>query len=330
MRPRQDLPEWLRAQPFTAFDHSLKRGRMSGPDVLHMFHGVRAIAGSPGDWRDRPTDEALRIRCRALLRVIAPGSFFGSITAARLWALPLPMKWRQDETIHTLIRYPDRAPNRAAVNGRQLTDRNAHQVFVSDLPTVDLPTLFCHLALELSVPDLVAVGDALILESVYPTADQRAPVPLDLLTARVNLYRGRGKRRAAEALSLLRPGAESRPESLTRLLLVDAGLPEPELNVGLYGMSGEFLARVDMLYRKHRVVVEYDGDQHRTDQAQFDRDLRRLDDLTAHGWRVVRIGGQALFRNPQDVVVRVRRALVAGGWTPHAAPRSVPRPPGST
>ena len=100
------------------------------------------------------------------------------------------------------------------------------------------------------------------------------------------------------------------------LLLVGAGLPEPELNIAINGPSGEFLARVDMLYRKYRVVVEYDGDQHRTDQSQFDRDLARLDDLTAHGWRVVRIGGRALFRDPQDVIARVRRALTAGGWTP--------------
>ena len=320
MLPRQNLPEWLRAQPFTAFDHSLKRGRMAGPDVLQMFHGVRAIAGSPGDWRGRPPEEALRIRCSALLRVIAPGSFFGSITAARLWNLPLPMSCFLDETIHTLIHYPDRAPNRAGIRGRQLTDPNAHQVYVSDLPTIDLPSLFCHLGMVLSIPDLVAVGDALILETAYPTTDQRSRVSLERLTTRVNLYRGRGKRRAIEALSLLRQGAESRPESLTRLLLVGAGLPEPELNVSLYNETGQFLARVDMLYRRYRVVVEYDGDQHRTDQAQFDRDLGRLDDLAGNGWRVVRIGGRALFRDPADVVVRVRRALAAAGWTPDTPP----------
>ncbi len=326
MAPRQELPQWLLAQPFTAFDHSVKRGRMAGPDVLHMFHGVRAVVGSPGDWRDRPPDEALRIRCRALLRVVAPGTFFGSITAARLWGLPLPLKWLEDQTIYTVTWYPDRAPNRAGVTGRQVNDWNAERVFVSDLPTIDLPTLFCHLGMVLSIPDLVAVGDAMILEPVHPAPDTRPPVPLEALKARVELYHGRGKRCAAQALAMLRPGAESRPESLTRLLLVGAGLPEPELNVKVFGGHGEFLGRVDMLFRTYRVIVEYDGDQHRTDQAQFDRDLGRLDDLTAQGWRVVRIGGRTLFRNPQEVIVRVRRALVASGWTPDGVDPAPPEP----
>ena len=125
-----------------------------------------------------------------------------------------------------------------------------------------------------------------------------------------------GKRRAARALDRIRPGAESRPETLLRLLLVEAGLPEPELNVRLFDRLGAELARVDLLFREFRVVVEYDGDEHRTDTRQFDRDLGRLDDLAARGWRVVRVGARSLFRDPQDAVIRVQRALVAGGWVP--------------
>jgi hypothetical protein len=317
MPPRQELPEWLRARPFASFDHPLGRARMSGPDFLPVFHGVRAVAGGPGDWRGMPDDEALRIRCRALRLVTNPGTFFGGITAARLWGLPLPRRWVLEEPMHTLIWYPEQAANRAGVIGRQINDRNAHRVEVHGLPTVDLPTLFCHLGMLLSVPDLVAVGDAMILDPVIPAAGPPRPfVRLEELQERVALYRVRGKRTAARALELVRPGAESRPETLLRLLLVDDGLPEAELNVAVYGKDGEFLARVDMLYRAFRVVVEYDGDQHRTDQRQFDRDMGRLDDLAAQGWRVVRVGARSLYRDPQDAVNRVRRALMAGGWTP--------------
>jgi hypothetical protein len=157
----------------------------------------------------------------------------------------------------------------------------------------------------------------MILDPVIPAAGPPRPfVRLEELQERVALYRVRGKRTAARALELVRPGAESRPETLLRLLLVDDGLPEAELNVAVYGKDGEFLARVDMLYRAFRVVVEYDGDQHRTDQRQFDRDMGRLDDLAAQGWRVVRVGARSLYRDPQDAVNRVRRALMAGGWTP--------------
>lgn len=291
---------------------------MDGPDVVRMFHGVRAVADSPGDWRDRSDLDALRIRCRALLQVITPGTFFGLFTAAKIWGVPLPIKWLHDETIHTLVFAPDRAPNRPGIKGRQLTDDYAFCLDVSDLPIVDPLTMFCHLGMLLSLPDLVAVGDALVRAPDARDPDARPPVQLDLLKDRIGLYRGRGKRRAVEALELIRPGAESRPETLTRLLLVDEGFPEPELNVNVYDGDGTFLARVDLLYRSYRVAVEYDGEQHRTDQAQYDRDVGRLDDLAAHGWRVVRIGSRTLFGDPQDVVNRVRRALLAAGWRPDA------------
>lgn len=317
MPARQPIPDWLRAQPFASFDHPLGRRRMAGPEFVPVFHGVRAVAGGPGDWRGLPDEEALRVRCQALLLVAGHGTFFGGLTAARLWGLPLPHRWTADEPLHTLTWYPDQATNRAGVIGRQINDWNAHRVEVLGLPTVDLPTLFCHLGMLLSLPDLVAVGDAMVRA---PAAEGSAAAPalvgLEQLHERVSRYRVRGKRNALAAVTLVRLGAESRPESLLRLLIVDAGLPEPELNVVVGGEHGEFLARVDMLFRAYRVVVEYDGDQHRTDQRQFDRDLGRLDDLAAQGWRVVRIGARSLFRDPQDAVNRIRRALVAGGWTP--------------
>ncbi len=316
MPPRQELPDWLRAQPFTPFDHSLKRGRMSGPDLVPMFHGVRTVVGGPGDWRGLPDDEALRVRCHALLRVAPFGTFFGGITAARLWGLPLPLGRLQEDCLHTVVWYPDQAANRPGVIGRQINDCDAHRIEIDGLPTIDLPTLFCHLGMLLSEPDLVAVGDAMILRPVVPSDGPPRPfTTVEALRERVSLYRVRGKRRAVRALERMRQGAESRPETLLRLLLVEAGFPEPELNVRLYDRFGTELARVDMLFRQFRVVVEYDGDQHRTDQRQFDRDLGRLDDLAALGWRVVRVGGRSLFRDPQDAVNRVRRALVAGGWS---------------
>ncbi|WP_395728267.1 endonuclease domain-containing protein [Nakamurella sp.] len=315
MAPRQELPDWLQNQPFATFDHSLKRGRMSGPDIVPMFHGVRAMAGGPGDWRQLPADDALRVRCRALLRVTPDGTFFGGITAARLWGLPLPLDHLHDECLHTMLWYPGQPTNRAGVIGRQINDWNAHRIEIDGLPTIDLPTLFCHLGMLLSEPDLVAVGDAMILEPVIARAGPPRPLAtIDALRKRVALYRVRGKRRAAHALERIRLGAESRPETLLRLLLVEAGFPEPELNVRLFDRFGAELARVDLLFREFRVIVEYDGDQHRTDTRQFDRDLGRLDDLAALGWRVVRVGARSLFRDPQDAVNRVQRALIDGGW----------------
>jgi hypothetical protein len=257
----------------------------------------------------------LRIRCRAALTVLPVGAAFGSVTAARLWGLPLPTRYRSDEPLHVVVFAPTRAPERPGVIGRQVADRAVTTVTAKGLPTVDLRSLFCHLGQVLSIPDLVAVGDALILDPAVPTRHRPYTIS-EALAERVRAYRWRGKGTALRALPHVRPGAESRPETLVRLALVDAGLPEPELGGCVYDTDGRFLALVDMVFHAYRVVVEYDGDHHRVDRYTFDRDLGRIDDLTAHGWRVVRIAGHGFFRDPTDAVRRIRRALLAGGWVP--------------
>ncbi|OBJ79490.1 hypothetical protein A9W96_03930 [Mycobacterium sp. 1245852.3] len=66
-----------------------------------------------------------------------------------------------------------------------------------------------------------------------------------------------------------------------------------------------------MGWEEYRVAAEYDGDHHRTNRKQYARDqsrLRRLDDL---GWIVIRVIADD---KPDDVVGRVRRALIRRGY----------------
>jgi hypothetical protein len=56
--------------------------------------------------------------------------------------------------------------------------------------------------------------------------------------------------------SLIRPGAESRPETLVRLAVAGAGRPEPEVNVDIVDGSGRFLGRGDLVHRGWKVIVE--------------------------------------------------------------------------
>lgn len=77
-----------------------------------------------------------------------------------------------------------------------------------------------------------------------------------------------------------------------------------------------------MVYRRYRVIVEYDGDQHRTDTRQYDHDVGRLDRFAAHGWRVVRLTGRAFATDRATCLARIEQALVSGGWRPAPAARS--------
>ncbi len=110
-------------------------------------------------------------------------------------------------------------------------------------------------------------------------------------------------------------GAESPKETELRLMLLRAGLPEPELNIDILSESGVFIARGDIAYRWCRLLVEYDGSQHASDRDQYVRDVERGENLARAGWHTIRVLKEHLG-SPADVVDRVRNALWARGWRP--------------
>jgi very-short-patch-repair endonuclease len=61
------------------------------------------------------------------------------------------------------------------------------------------------------------------------------------------------------------------------------------------------------------VITEYDGDQHRTDKAQWATDITRNGEFGAEGYRTVRVTAEHL-RRPRSVVGRVFGALQADGY----------------
>ena len=183
-------------------------------------------------------------------------------------------------------------------------------MFRFGLPVSDAVTLFLELATVLSLDDLVAVGDHLVLDPYLLDPDDPRPwvTPAALRDAAAS-FRGRGAVRARGAAALVRLGAESRPETLLRLLLVRAGCPEPQLNVEIRDRGGRFIGRFDLVWPERRVAGEYDGDQHRVSTLQYEKDIRRFDRATEAGWTIIRMRSRGLFRDPAETVARVRGAL---------------------
>jgi len=289
--------------------------RLRGGDLQRPFRGVREPATDAAEAECSDQELlALRRRCDALELVLPPGAFFSHLTAARLWPLPLPRP-TPSEPLHVSVFEPQMSPRRKTVAGHRVSDQLIRVVRRGGYPLVDAASLFCQLAAQLSLEDLVAAGDALVLVPRFADpCDERPYVSLSDLAERVDRSRGRGKARAWRAVGLVRPGAESRPETLVRLAIGDAGLPEPEVNPDVYAADGTFIGRGDMVYRKYKVLVEYDGEQHRTDTRQYDRDIGRLDRFDAEGWRVVRLTGRAFFADRATCLARIEQALLAAGW----------------
>lgn len=124
-------------------------------------------------------------------------------------------------------------------------------------------------------------------------------------------YKGRRNiRRARRTLTLVDAGAESPRETWLRLLLINAGYARPRTQIPVYGEYGELVAVLDMGWEEVKIAVEYEGDHHRTDRRQFNRDIARLESLSELGWIIVRVTAEDV---PGGILSRV-----ASAWTRRA------------
>jgi hypothetical protein len=221
--------------------------------------------------------------------------------AGRSAAAVLGTRWLDASEPAELIRPNRRAPEGINVYSDALSSRDVCRV--GDMcVTTPARTAF---DIARRQPLLVAVPqiDALLRVSGCSVLDAREAM---------DRYPGvRGARRAAETLAIADAGAESPPESLTRILLVAAGLPRPTSQIVIRDGIGLPVYRLDMGWPQYKVAVEYDGSQHWTDPAQRARDIDRLEFLAEQGWTVIRISWTQLRDQPKQVVNRVARALDA-------------------
>ncbi len=133
----------------------------------------------------------------------------------------------------------------------------------------------------------------------------RLKVPdIELAAAR---HPGRhGLERARKAIELVDPGAESPQETRVRLLIIRAGYPPPETQIPVYNEYGVLIGEVDMGWRDLKIAVDYEGKHHRMSREQFDKDIRRIRDLTEADWIVIRV-------TVQDTEATILR-LLADAW----------------
>jgi very-short-patch-repair endonuclease len=118
--------------------------------------------------------------------------------------------------------------------------------------------------------------------------------------------RAKGIARLRQVIDLAEPKTESPMETRLRMLLVLGGLPRPEVQVPLIGKHGEFLGRADLLYSDHRLVLEYDGFNHRERLVDDDRRQNRIVDA---GFQILRFTAPDVYRDPESVLIRVRHSL---------------------
>ncbi|HEY9315903.1 endonuclease domain-containing protein [Williamsia sp.] len=245
----------------------------------------------------RGTQLSLRLRIEAALIWSRDPATVAGLAASALHG----SKWVDEDIPVELNRHGQRAVSGIVVRAeRLLGDEVCH---VRGLRVTTPARTAFDLGRWLDFDRAVEAVDALMNASGVKSAD---------VERLVHAHRGvRGLGQLREVLSLVDGGAESPPETRTRLLLIRSGLPVPETQIKIVDTYGHAHIRLDLGWRRWKVAVEYDGEHHWATPRQRSRDIDRLAELEAMGWRVVRVSAELLAQRPHIVVARVRQAIEA-------------------
>jgi predicted transcriptional regulator of viral defense system len=259
-------------------DEAIRKRAVAGR--LHRLHrGVYAV-GHPavtqhGGWM-------------AAVLACGPGAVLSHGSAAQLWGLP----WRQKRIDVTVPGSGGRQRRRVVIVHRARLEPN--EVTNRDGIPVTSPGR-----------TLVDLADYGRVRALKRAVDEAHFLRLDMsdMTPR----RGRrGSGLVAAVLERHQPGSTRTKSDLEEAVLAMCsrfGLPEPEVNSDTEGYESDFV------WRAARLILEADSRAAHLTPAAFERDRLRDADLTAAGWRVVRVTERRLLAQPDVVAAQLRRLL---------------------
>ena len=278
-------------------DHELRSAVRSG-ELVSLASGVlirpELLDGTP-EGRHRELATAW------VRRTSAACTTLGGVSAAALLGLPV---WGLDTTRVTMVD-PGRTPGtRTSAVARIVTDlRPAATVDVGGVRVTTAARTVVDIGRTAERGPAVAVGDA-ALRAHLCTREE--------LDTEIALAAGmKGAARARRVVAELDGLAESVLESRSRIVILDAGLPPPKLQVDLHHDDGFWVARVDFYWPEHRVVGECDGVAKyggSDGQRRMLYEKARTDMLVELGNRVLHWGWRDLD-DPTQLIRRLRHIL---------------------
>jgi hypothetical protein len=295
------LPDDLAKLPFTIYqarDLGVAPNRLRAKDLVGAGRLIRTHAG-----RELSIVERARVLCAA-----TPDAWVSHETAAIFFDLGLPPWLGEDPRIH--LSKPHGLPRvrRTGIIGHRVHVIPGEVVEIDGIRVSGPARTWLDLAHQLPLRYVIAMGDQLIRMPRPDLEFRSAPFAYKdglrlLIRQHPNM---KGVEKARLALDDMRVGADSFPETFLRLALLDAHLPEPELQLRLDpDDSGSPAA--DLGYRRHRIAVQYDGAHHRTREQQS-RDNRRDEFFVSAGWSYFKPNADDLADGFQKLVARIKRA----------------------
>jgi very-short-patch-repair endonuclease len=240
-------------------------------------------------WTESPEDHLLTLS--AWQRVLPPEAVFASASAAWLHGIDLD----PTDPVEVVVPPSSGIRNRVGLKVRRSEIPPGELVSVRGLRATALPLTIATLCLQRpAVEALIAIDMAIHLSLTDAAAlDQYAEGA-----------KGRhGAPRLRSLVSLAAP-AESPMETRLRWLLIQAGLPRPEVQTNLRVGASRF--RADLCYPSARLILEFDGGNHR---ERLVEDNRRQNLLLNGEYRVLRFTAPDIYSRADVVVAQVRAAL---------------------
>lgn len=189
-----------------------------------------------------------------------------------------------------------RALDAAASQGRLMV---APFAGVAPVPVVSPAAAWVHVASMGSLADALVVGDAALRRRLLTRAD--LSTAFDLMGPR------RGRRTILSALHHIDGRRESPLESQSWCYFLRHRIPLPEVQVEIFNEWGQFVARVDVLWRNEGIVGEIDGRSKYQTGSDLYREKRREDEARDLGLGFIRWG--AFDLRTAALAMRIKRSL---------------------
>ncbi|NUP75220.1 MAG: hypothetical protein HOQ07_11325 [Sinomonas sp.] len=304
MTSAPDSARSLMSKPFTAAEASedgLSYRDLLREDVRHISRELYIPGGE---------ESSVAERLRAHLAV-APDAWGSHRTAAAVHGLWLPENSSDHSRLHLSRPISGQRVRRRDVVGHRV------RALPDEVQELDLglrvttpARTWLDLGLELGPVALVILGDQLIRQPRSALEGRSEPYTTKsalarMITSHPNMG---GVAKCREALTDMRVGSDSVPETLLRLSLLAHHFPEPELQIRLHP-SDPYSPSGDLGYRAIQVVIQYDGAHHLAEEQRL-RDARRDAAFRAAGWLVIIVTAADMRDDFARVRAELRAAMV--------------------
>ena len=262
---------------------------LQGPRFLRLFPDTYVAAPDNG-----PPD--LELRSLAAYRYVEGRGVLSGYSAAE--ALGASCGPRDAPAEVTVPHRGQRSPAGLIVNRSKLLPREIWQV---EGLRVTSPVRTAY--------DLARRGD--MVERVV-AVDRLANVhrfdPDVLLHFSARNRTARGNRLVPDVLAHADWRSGSPMETRLRMLIVQAGLPRPEVQWAVQDERTRTAVWLDLAWPDLKIGIEYEGQDHHTEPARVLRDVGRYTGLVDGGWRIYRYTKFEILRRRDLIVAQLTRA----------------------